>query len=127
MQARTVESYVSLLKGYLSFQYDFDVVDRAPRLKRLLTEMKHNDPLGLTRRKRRGLRRRHLRQMWRSVGGVRANSREAVNAHALLATAWQVLARGGELAPQVRSWSPEHGPIHVRIFPSRRPARASAT
>lgn len=47
VQARTVESYISLLKGHVSFQYDFDMVERAPRLKRLLTEMKHNDPLGL--------------------------------------------------------------------------------
>lgn len=69
---RTVESYISLLKGYLSFQYDFDVVDRASRLKRLLTEMKRTDPWGLVRRKRRGLRRRHLRQIWKKVSGVQA-------------------------------------------------------
>lgn len=50
VQARTVESYVSMLKGYLTFQNGCDVIDRAPRLKRMLTEMKHNELLGLTRR-----------------------------------------------------------------------------
>lgn len=115
VQARTVESYISLLKGYLSFQYDFDVVDRAPRLRRLITEMRNQDPLGLTRRKRRGLRRRHLRQMWKRVPGVRAASPAAVNAHALLVTAWQVLARGGELAPQTAEWTPERGPTRADL------------
>lgn len=30
-------------------------------------------------------------------------------------TAWQVLARGGELAPQVSNWSPEHGPLRADL------------
>ena len=115
VKARTVESYISLLKGYLSFSYDFDVLDRAPRLKRLLSEMKLNDPLGLARRKRRGLRRRHLRKMWRAHPNVRALTPEAVNAHALLTTAWQVLARGGELAPQVMEWTEEKGPSRADL------------
>lgn len=59
VRARTLESCISLLKGFLSLYYEFDVPDRAPRLRRLLTEMKNQDPLGLSRRKRRGLRRRH--------------------------------------------------------------------
>lgn len=115
VRARTVDSYISLLKGYLSFSYDFDVLGRAPRLKRLLAEMKTQDPLGLSRRKRRGLRRRHLRRMWKRVAAVRAITPGAVNAHALLATAWQVLARGGELAPQEVSWSPEKGPTRADL------------
>ena len=115
VKARTVESYISLLKGYLSFSYDFDVLDRAPRLKRLLSEMKASDPLGLSRRKRRGLRRRHLRRMWKSLPSVREDTPAAVNAHALLATAWQVLARGGELAPQVTEWSPDKGPSRADL------------
>lgn len=116
VQARTTELYISLLKGYLSFSYDFDVVDRAPRLKRLLSEMKSQDPLHLSRRRRRGLRRRHLRRMWATLPGVRESSPEAVNAHALLTTAWQVLARGGELAPQVKTWSPDVGPSRADLF-----------
>lgn len=115
VRARTVESYISLLKSYLSFQYEFDVLDRAPRLKRLMAEMKDKDPLGLARRKRRGLRRRHLRWMWKRVPGVRATSQAAVNAHALLVTAWQVLARGGELAPQTVRWTPEKGPTRADL------------
>lgn len=115
VRARTVESYISLLKGYLSFNYEFDVLDRAPRLRRLMQEMKLNDPIGLSRRKRRGLRRRHLRKMWRTVPGVRDTTPEAVNTHALLTTAWQVLERGGELAPQVAEWSPEVGPTRADV------------
>lgn len=33
VKARTVETYISLLKGYLSFSYDFDILDRAPTLR----------------------------------------------------------------------------------------------
>lgn len=115
VRARTVESYISLLKGFLSFNYDFDVLDRAPRLRRLLAEMKSSDPLGLSRRKRRGLRRHHLRRMWKVGKGVRETTPAAVNAHALLTTAWQVLARGGELAPQVKEWSPNAGPTRADV------------
>lgn len=111
----SVETYFSLLKGYLSFSYDFDLVDRAPRLKRLLAEMKRKDPLGLSRRKRRALCRRHLRRMWNRVPGAQATSPAAANSHALLVTAWQVLARGGELAPQVSRWSPECGPTRADL------------
>lgn len=39
----------------------------------------------------------------------------AVNAHALLTTAWQALARGGETAPQVRKRSPEAGPTRADL------------
>lgn len=115
VRAWTIETYISLLKGYLACQYDFDVIDRAPRLKRMLAELNCGDPLGLTRRKRRGLRRRHLRSMWKRVPEVQATSRAAVNAHALLVTAWQVLARGGELAPQVADWSPAKGPTRADL------------
>lgn len=112
---RTVDSYFLLLKGFLSFNYELDVLDRAPRLRRLLAEMKGNDPQGLSRRRRRGLRRRHLRRMWKVGKGVRETTPAAVNTHALLTTAWQVLARGGELAPQVSEWSPDAGPTRTDV------------
>lgn len=44
--------------------------------------------------------------MWKKVSGVQATSCVAVNARALQVKAWQVLARGGELAPKVSDWSP---------------------
>lgn len=115
VKARTVESYISLLKGYLSFSYDFDILGRAPRLRRLLQEMRLQDPLRLSRRKRRGLRQRHPRRMWKLSPYVRESSQAAVNAHALLVTARQVLARGGELASQVAKWWPEVGPSRADL------------
>lgn len=115
VRVRTVESYISLLKGFLSFNYQIDVLDREPRLRRLLAEMKGSDPLRLSRRKIRGLRCRHLRRMWKMGKGVRDTTPAAVNAHALLTTAWQVLARSGELAPQVSEWSPDAGPTRADV------------
>lgn len=100
---KTVESYVSLLKGYLSYSYDFEILERSPRLKRLLDDMREGDPLKGMRRKRRGLRRRHLRRMWARFADVRADTRRAVTDHALLASAWHTLARGGELVQQQRA------------------------
>lgn len=54
VKARAIESYISLLKGYFSFSYGFDILDKAPWLRRLLQEMKLQDPLGLSRRTWRG-------------------------------------------------------------------------
>ena len=99
LATKTIETYISLLKGYLGYSYAFDLMERAPRLKRYLAALKNNDPSTGQRRKRRGLRRRHLRMMWQKLSKVRSSSAKAVNEFALLATAWHVLARGGELAP----------------------------
>lgn len=99
LSTKSIESYISLLKGYFSYSYAFDLVERAPRLKRYLSALRDNDSLVGQRRKRRGLRRRHLKAMWRNLPKVRSSSAKAVNEFALLATAWHVLARGGELAP----------------------------
>ena len=63
VQVSTIESYVSLLKGYLIFEYDFEIRDKAPRLTRLVTLLRMEDPLAGVRRKRRGFRRRHLRKL----------------------------------------------------------------
>lgn len=115
VSAATIESYVSLLKGYLSYNYDFDLLDRAPRLSRLLRAMRESEPGSGERRVRRGLRRRHLRRMWRRIEWVRADSPTRVNEHALLAVAWQVLARGGELAPSCKDWSAARCPSRADL------------
>lgn len=112
LQANTVETYISLLKGYLNFNYDFELMDRAPRLRGLMKSIKAQGHEIGVRRKRRALRRRHLRRMWTRLPHVRSTSPNAVNAHALLAVAWHVLARGGELAPAAKVWS-------ARSHPSR--------
>ena len=67
----SIRSYVSLLKGYLSHSYAFDVVDRTTRLSSLLKDLSVEQPLGGVRKKRRGFRRRHLRRLWeRSASSV---------------------------------------------------------
>lgn len=95
---RSISSYISLLKGYLSVSYyDFELPERSARLARLLNSFASEDPLAGMRKKRRALRRRHLRRMWRKLPEVRASHPNALNDLALLVTAWHVLARGGNL------------------------------
>lgn len=113
--AWSISSYISLLKGYLSVRYDFELPERSPRLARLLKAFANDDPMASMRKKRSGLRRRHLRRMWRVLPEVRQEEPNAVNDHALLATAWHVLARGGELAPQVRKWEAESCPSRADL------------
>lgn len=128
VQAATIESYISLLKGYLSYNYDFDIIERAPRLTRLLRAMREAEPGAGIRRARRGLRRRHLRRMWKRLGWVRSSSPTAVNEHALLTVAWQVLARGGELAPSCRVWSAKYCPTRADVtFHTQRSGASYAT
>lgn len=109
---KSIESYISLLKGYLSHTYDFEVPSGTPRLARLVKLMRESQPEAGVRRKRRGLRRRHLRAIWERVPGARARTAQAVNEHALLSTAWHTLARGGEVAPASKRWD-------ARFHPSR--------
>ncbi|KAL1525656.1 hypothetical protein AB1Y20_020506 [Prymnesium parvum] len=117
LKARTVESYISLLKGFLSYTYNFELVERSPRLSRLIKALYSDDPLADSRKKRRALRRHHLISMWERVAEARSDSPNAANDQALLAVAWHVLARGGELAPQVRpeAWSPDLHPTRADV------------
>lgn len=115
LRGNTVESYIALLKGHLNFTYEFELMDRSPRLKGLLKDIKAGEPAILQRRKRRGLRRRHLVRMWDRLPQVRATTPNAVNEHALLVVAWHVLARGGELAPATKRWSAELHPTRADV------------
>jgi len=112
LKAATVESYLSLLKGYLNHTYTFELVEHSPRLRRLVKSLYAADPLADVRKKRRGLRRQHLLDMWKTVPKARGTRPNEVNDQALLTVAWHVLARGGELAPQVKAaqWSAERHP-----------------
>lgn len=113
---RSIASYVSLLKGYLSVSYDFELPNRSPaRLAHLLNSLASQDPLVGVRKKRRALRRRHLRNVWRTLPEVRRDEPIAANEHAPLVTAWHVLARGGELAPDVGMWAPGCGPSRADL------------
>ena len=54
------------------------------------------------RRKRRGIRHRHLRKAWRTIAATRRLSFAQLNKWAALTTSRHVLARGGELAGVTR-------------------------
>ena len=97
LRAGTIEGRISLAKGLLSHKYGFQIAGEAPRLKVFLRLLRAQDPLGKSRRKRRGLRGKHLRRIWKQHAQVRQRSRAAQSAWAASTTAWHVLARGGEL------------------------------
>ena len=52
VQSSTIESYVSLLKGYLLFSYDFETPAQSPRLSRLIALIRSEDPMAGIRSKR---------------------------------------------------------------------------
>lgn len=114
LSVRSVETYVQLLKGHFSTEYEFELMHRAPRLRRILAALKEADPRSTIRRKRRALRKRHLEQIWERVPGVQLHTPAEANAHALLVVAWHLLARGGELAPAVTA-----GQWDARLHPTR--------
>ena len=103
LKAKTIESRVSLLKGLLSHRYGFALAGESPRLKSYLSRLRSKDPLGNTRKKRRGMRRRHFRALWEKHAAVRATQRHARIEWAAATAAWHVLARGGELAAITRA------------------------
>ena len=116
ISAKSASSYVSLAKGYLSFHYAFDIVDRTTRLRRLLDDLIRNDPLGGGRKKRRGFRRRHLRRLGRTAV-ARSDDPDDVNRLAAVGVAWHVLARGGEICPAVApaKWSGDTQPTRADL------------
>ena len=103
LQTSTIEQRISLFKGLLSHRYGFQIVGEAPRLSNLIKDMRAKDPLNGVRRKRRALRHRHLKRVWKRCAEVRRSSFESVNQWAALTTAHHVLARGGELGTIARS------------------------
>jgi hypothetical protein len=94
----SIEQKVSLVKGLLSHRYGFQLVGEAPRLKTLFAQLRSAEQAPGVRRKRRGIRRRHLKRAWKRNPHLRASSPEALNTWAAATTAWHVLARGGELS-----------------------------
>ena len=118
VQPKTVDTYVSLLKGFLSFKYTFNVIEKGIRLKRLVKDLKAKDPLGGVRKKRPGFRRRHLVEalapLLRKGDKITANE---INDAAATGTAWHSLARGSEVAPGVKesAWNPELHPTRADL------------
>jgi hypothetical protein len=118
VKASTIDSYVSLLKGYLSFKYTFDVLEKGLRVKRLVKDLKEKDPLGGSRKKRPGLRRAHLVKALAPLLARRQTmSPDEINDAAAVSTAWHTLARGGEVAPGVKpsAWDAAFHPTRADL------------
>ena len=122
----TVQTYTSLLKGYLSFSYAFELIDKPLRLQRLFKSLAEDAP-EVVRKKRRGLRRRHLRRVGR-LPIAKKRDLNTVNRMAAVATAWHVLARGGEIAPDVPAsqWCKDKMPTRADLSFHRRRGRRYA-
>ena len=103
LKANTIEQRISLLKGLLSHRYGFQLAGNAPRLSSWFRAKRSADPLQSLRKKRRGLRRKHLMKVWRVNSDVRSSSFKALNEWAATTVAWHVFARGGELASVKKS------------------------
>ena len=116
----TARTYVSLLKGYLDFSYDFDVATRTTRLKRLLQAVAE-DATCVVRKKRRAFRRRHLKRLGK-LPIAKKRDVNSINNMAAVGTAWHVLARGGEIAPGVSKakWRADCMPTRADLFLRRR-------
>jgi hypothetical protein len=119
VKAGTIDTYVSLLKGYFSFVYVFDVLEKPIRLRRLIKDLTANEPLGGSRKKRPGLRRRHLVAALAEMlqRGPQAVTQNEINDAAAAGTAWHALARPGELAPSCKRsrWNREKHPTRADL------------
>ena len=107
LKGASIASYVSTVKGLMSHVYKFDITHDPQRLRRVVKDIRDKDPLAM-RKKRRGLRRRHLRKIIKKLPRVAAFLRgtaapasdeelNELNEFAAVSCAWHNLARGGEL------------------------------
>ena len=106
----TMESYISLIKSELGVVFGVaPVIEGGKRLSRVLRHIASTSPT-TDRKRRRGLRRRHLRRAYREMGFRRDLSAGSVNKWASLVVAWEALARGGEV-----TWSGGVGPTRADV------------
>ena len=62
LKASTIEQRLSLFKGLVSHRYGFQIAGDSPRLSALVKSIKQGDARMGERRKRRGIRHRHLKK-----------------------------------------------------------------
>ena len=116
VKVSTIETYVSLLKGYFIFTYDFEMPVSTPRLTRMIALIKSDDPLGGQRSKRHGFRRRHLKALWKKGGPLCGAGADACTKLAALGTAWHCFARGGELCTSAGFAGPTRADLQFRTL-----------
>ena len=83
-----VSEYVSMVKQELSVLFGFAITGVPTRLPAVVKGLRRERPKE-DRRKRRGIRRAHLRAAWRESRAMRSDSPDAVNRWAAAVTAWQ--------------------------------------
>ena len=93
----TISEYVSMVKQELSVLFGFALAGLPTRLPAVIKGLRRERPKQ-DRRKRRGVRRSHLRAAWDAASCLREDTADAVNLWAAATTAWQGLARGAEVA-----------------------------
>ena len=116
VKVSTIETYVSLLKGYFIFTYDFEMPISTPRLTRMIALIKSDDPLGGQRSKRHGFRRRHLKALWKKGGPLCGAGADACARLAALGTAWHCFARGGELCTSAGFAGPTRADLQFKTL-----------
>ena len=118
LSAKSIRSYVSLLKSTLSFQFGFPILDNELRLKHVIRDLLQRDPLAGMRKKRRGWRRAHFERLVRRGDLVRGDGQrlDALNKFACVSAAWHTLARGGEVTNGAQSgWSAARDPTRADL------------
>ena len=124
----TIAEYVSMVKTEFSVQYGFAIAGEPQRLPQVVKALRRERPAA-ERRKRRGIRRAHLRRAWRADAEFRREGADAANEWAAAATAWQALARGGEVATtraDLRRWAGNWRPTRADLSFGRRGDRGYA-
>ena len=93
----TIAEYASMVKQELSVLFGFALAGLPTRLPAVIKGLRRERPKA-DRRKRRGIRRSHLRAAWKASSSIRGDDVDAANLWAAATTAWQGLARGAEVA-----------------------------
>ena len=105
LEVDTISQYHSMLKAALSTSFGFELEGSPQRLPAVLKSLRNSCP-GKERRKRRGLRRRHLKDAWVKHAETfqpkyskdEKDAKDRINKWAAISLAWQALARGGEIS-----------------------------
>jgi len=99
----TLETYISLIKSELAIDFGCEpIINGGKRLSRMLKSIKAESP-AQDRKKRRGLRGRHLRRAFLKMHYGEERTVRAVNEWAAVAVAREALARGSEITKGARS------------------------
>ena len=98
----TIECYMSLIKTELGIHFGCEpVINGGKRIRRVLKSISTESPAH-DRKKRRGLRGRHLAKAFKKMHYGTSRSVQSVNEWASVATAREALARGGEVTKASR-------------------------